>query len=143
MVDILVPVEEEENQITNIKNTLLGLPFNPEITNLHLLNVFEEFEVESDQWSTINSEEFYEKEFPQPIASLADELQHKGYSLELYRRHGDPVDTIIQLSNEITANMIVVGGRKRSPVGKALFGSVAQSVILQTDIPVLIAESTN
>lgn len=139
MADILIPVEEEDIQINNTKSTVLGLPFNSEATNLHILNVFEEFEVESAQWSTINSEEFYDKEFPQSIANLADEFDDNGYSVELHRRHGDPVDTIIQLSNEINADMIIVGGRKRSPVGKVLFGSVAQSVVLQTDIPVLIA----
>jgi nucleotide-binding universal stress UspA family protein len=35
----------------------------------------------------------------------------------------------------------VIGARRRSPVGKALTGSVAQTVILQADVPVLVVKS--
>nr|WP_276414161.1 universal stress protein [Halomicroarcula sp. XH51] len=37
--------------------------------------------------------------------------------------------------------MIVLAGRKRSPAGKALFGSVTQDVILGTDRSVLVVSS--
>ena len=49
----------------------------------------------------------------------------------------EPADDIITFSEENNAELIVMGVRKRSPVGKLLFGSVAQRVILNTDIPVI------
>lgn len=49
---------------------------------------------------------------------------------------GDPADEIGSYADE-GANYIVVAGRKRSPVGKALFGSVAQSVLLNASVPVV------
>ena len=49
----------------------------------------------------------------------------------------EPADDIITFSEENNADLIVMGVRKRSPVGKLLFGSVAQRVILNTDIPVI------
>lgn len=50
---------------------------------------------------------------------------------------GDPADEIIDYARENNASYVVVGGRKRSPVGKALFGSVTQSVLLNTSRPVV------
>jgi nucleotide-binding universal stress UspA family protein len=37
--------------------------------------------------------------------------------------------------------MICVAGRKRTPTGKVLFGSVTQAVILDTERPVLVCSA--
>lgn len=58
-------------------------------------------------------------------------------------RIGDPTDEILSLAEEVNPEYLVIGGRKRSPTGKALFGSVTQSVILNAERPVVtvMAES--
>lgn len=50
---------------------------------------------------------------------------------------GDPADEIVEYAHERDARYVVVAGRKRSPVGKALFGSVVQSVLLSAECPVV------
>lgn len=52
-------------------------------------------------------------------------------------RVGEPAEEIRQVAEENDARFVVVGGRKRTPVGKAVFGSVTQSVLLNTDCPVV------
>jgi nucleotide-binding universal stress UspA family protein len=50
---------------------------------------------------------------------------------------GDPAEKLLDGAAERDARYLVVGGRRRSPVGKALFGSVTQSVLLDADRPVV------
>lgn len=50
---------------------------------------------------------------------------------------GDPADTILDAAEWLEARYVVVGGRKRSPVGKAIFGSTSQQVLLNAERPVV------
>ncbi|MFP8958359.1 universal stress protein [Natrialbaceae archaeon A-CW3] len=50
---------------------------------------------------------------------------------------GDPAVRIVDYAREHDARYIVVAGRKRSPAGKVVFGSVTQSILLNADCPVV------
>lgn len=52
-------------------------------------------------------------------------------------RVGEPVKEILDESNRIDARYLVIGGRKRTAVGKAVFGSITQSILLNADLPVM------
>ena len=52
-------------------------------------------------------------------------------------RVGEPAEEIRQFVEENGARFVVVGGRKRTPVGKAVFGSVTQSILLNAGVPVV------
>lgn len=52
-------------------------------------------------------------------------------------RVGRPVTEIEQYVESTDARYLVLGGRKRSPIGKALFGSVTQSLLLNIEQPVV------
>jgi nucleotide-binding universal stress UspA family protein len=56
-------------------------------------------------------------------------------------RIGDPTDEILAQAAQTEPRYLVIGGRKRSPVGKATFGSVTQSVILNSDQPTVTVMS--
>jgi nucleotide-binding universal stress UspA family protein len=49
----------------------------------------------------------------------------------------DIAEAVLKLAEEVSADMIVVGLRRRSAVGKALLGSNAQHIILGAHCPVL------
>jgi nucleotide-binding universal stress UspA family protein len=49
----------------------------------------------------------------------------------------DIAETVLKTADDHGATLIVVGLRRRSPVGKALLGSTAQRIILGAHCPVL------
>lgn len=49
----------------------------------------------------------------------------------------DVASEIVRIAEEVSASMIVIGVRRRSPVGKMFMGSVAQQVLLDATVPVL------
>jgi nucleotide-binding universal stress UspA family protein len=68
-------------------------------------------------------------------------LEDAGFEVTLEESSGDPAEELVDLADDQDANMIVVGGRKRTPTGKVLFGSVTQGVILSTERPVLVVSA--
>jgi nucleotide-binding universal stress UspA family protein len=53
----------------------------------------------------------------------------------------DPADDLINVAKEVDAEFIVIGLRRRSPVGKLILGSNAQRVLLDAPCPVLAVKA--
>lgn len=73
------------------------------------------------------------------------EQQLRGDGLEVviedYARGNEPADDLIEVAEREGAALIVIGLRRRSPVGKLLMGSNAQSILLRADCPVLAVKA--
>lgn len=62
------------------------------------------------------------------------------WKLHLQNVSGDVGDALVKLTNQLRPDLLVLGARRRSPVGKALLGSVAQTIILEASFPVLVVK---
>lgn len=51
---------------------------------------------------------------------------------------GDPAGEVLSLATKRDARYIVIGVRKRSPVGKVVFGSTAQEILMDSDRSVVV-----
>ena len=72
------------------------------------------------------------------LADLRAEAAASGVALELRAlgRDDDLGDALIDASYQPGAQMVVIGLRRRSPVGKLLLGSLSQRVLLEAGCPV-------
>jgi nucleotide-binding universal stress UspA family protein len=65
-------------------------------------------------------------------------LDDAGVAVDRLSRFGDPATEILAAAEDVGADCIVLGGRKRSPGESLVFGSVSQAVLLESDRPVMI-----
>lgn len=111
--------------------------FGDELYVVHTMNqsTFRELETESVETTgkTIDLNDV--REMARGVATeAADEA---GIDAKTVGLVGDPADAVLKHANNENARYIVVGGKRRSPVGKALFGSVTQTLLLDSELPVV------
>ena len=79
----------------------------------------------------------------QAMAAIREELEARGIGFELRQlvRGMDVAEDLIAVAEETGAEMIVIGLRRRSPVGKLILGSNAQTILLDAPCPVLAVKA--
>ena len=53
----------------------------------------------------------------------------------------DAADEVLEAAREHRAELVVIGLRRRTPVGKLILGSTAQRILLQAEAPVLAVKA--
>lgn len=73
------------------------------------------------------------------LDELASDLSRRGIDHEVheYVRDQSPAEDLVQAVKDFDAELLVIGYRKRTATGKALLGSHAQDVLMNTTVPVL------
>ena len=77
------------------------------------------------------------------LEALEQRLRGEGVEVVVrdFARGNDPAEDLIDVANSEQAALIVIGLRRRSPVGKLLMGSNAQQILLTADCPVLAVKA--
>jgi len=127
MTDILLAVDADEKRAIAQAEKLASLDWNRDTTEVTVLHVFTD-NVEGASINQLGSARRARKV-----------LEDEGFEVTLSETSGDPGEQVVTVAKESAADLICVGGRKRSPTGKALFGSVSQEVMLSSDCPVLFS----
>ena len=131
---ILCAVDDDEfsDAIVNRAHELAEA-FDDELVVLHVMTQ-ERFDVRSE-----NQPEYYVDEGASDAANRARTIAERAIAdsdrIVPKGRVGTPAEEIIDAADRYEPRYLVLGGRKRSPVGKALFGSITQSVLLQVETP--------
>jgi nucleotide-binding universal stress UspA family protein len=77
------------------------------------------------------------------LDAVRKELADAGIEAEVRQlvRGQDVADDLIAVAEEVAADIIVIGLRRRSPVGKLILGSNAQRILLDARCPVLAVKA--
>jgi nucleotide-binding universal stress UspA family protein len=75
----------------------------------------------------------------QDLAALEAKLKESGLSYDVRQlvRGFEPAEDLIGIAEDSGAELIVIGLRRRTPVGKLILGSNAQRILLDAPCPVL------
>ncbi len=79
------------------------------------------------------------REAESELEGAAEEMKAAGAEVEVRQlvRGNEPAEDLIAVANETGADLIVIGLRRRTPVGKLILGSNAQRILLDAPCAVL------
>lgn len=136
MYRVLVPVARDEQRALAQAELVASLPDAAESVEAFVLFVFQG---ENEGEMPDELRRFKSADRIASVRRVRDALQEQGIEVQVLEDSGDAADDILSEAAALDVDAIVLNPRRRSPVGKAVFGSVTQSVILDADRPVLIA----
>lgn len=138
-MSVLIAVDRNDNSERLIREgKRLADQFGVGIEVIHVMTR-DEF-VDLERTSVSETDEAVSPEEVRSVAAEVAEEEAEGLldEFEAVGRVGKPAAEVVSYAQKIDAEYIVVGIRKRSAVGKAVFGSTAQSILTNSDRPVVV-----
>lgn len=131
MYQLLVPVDDDLDRSMRQATYVTDLPGSPDEKSVVLTHVLNRVQEDAPA-------DMRQPERVKTVKHVREFLTEKGYDVDVVAASAPPTEGIQKLADKEDVDAIVMGGRKRSPAGKVLFGSVTQSVLLNTDRPVIV-----
>jgi nucleotide-binding universal stress UspA family protein len=126
MYDVLLAIDDDTSRAEAEATAVADMPVRTDDTKITIIHDFED-NPEGASVSQVRS-----------VRRAESILEEAGLEVVLAESSGEPAQRILSTADDIDADLIVLAGRKRTPAGKVLFGSVTQAVILGTDRPVMV-----
>lgn len=76
------------------------------------------------------------------VATQLAEVAGLAWKLHTAPEDYDTAEALLDQAEEVGANLLVIGSRHRTRVGKLLLGSTVQRVLLESTIPVLVVKAS-
>ena len=127
MYHVVVGVDEDESRARACARAVAGLPGDPAERRATVVHSFQDNPTGASA--------------PQLASVRAARrlLEERGVAVTVAESSGDPAAVLLDVAEDEGADLLVVASRRRSPAGKALFGSTVQAVVRETSLPVLVA----
>ena len=150
MYRVLLPVDTDETRVRAQIEAVLDLPRVTDEVVVDVLHVYKDSPARDAEWAAGGFADAFESEMaaqpdnnrrPASVETAVESLAEAGVDYTLHETGGKPADKTLEAADELAVDVIVVGIGEETPVGKVLFGSVAQAVILGSSCPVTTVSS--
>lgn len=131
MYRILIPVDADPDRAEEQATFVTELPIAVDQITAMVTHAFTPEEVEAP-------EDMRSVERIGTVKQVQERLEDAGIDVDLVEGWMPPAEGIVEQAEEYDVDQIIMGSRKRSPTGKAIFGSVSQKVMLDSKVPVTI-----
>jgi len=150
MYRVLLAADSNESRVRAQLEAILELPKPADELVVDVLHVYKDPPVTDAEWAAGGFADAFESEMeertladrrPPSVELAVESLTDAGVEHTLYETGGNPAEKILEAADELDVDVIVIGIGEHTPVGKVLFGSVAQAVILGSSCPVTTVSS--
>ena len=117
-------------------------PLDMEVVLLRVLLPIRPSVIEGTRYVELEDPEKRRAEAEEYLAPIAVELRAKGVKATTMVRRGEPPEEILAGAREAGADLIAMTTHGRSGLGRLLFGSVAEAVLRQSEVPVFLMRQT-
>ncbi|SIR62556.1 universal stress protein [Natronorubrum thiooxidans] len=147
MYRVLLPVDTNEARARAQVDAVLEIPATADEIHIDVVHVHDETTPDAE-WAAGGFSESYTEEMaanvresnriPAAVEAVVDSLEAGDVEYVVHEAVGEPAETILELATEQDSDVIMLGNGDQSPVGKMLFGSIAQDVLLESNRPVTV-----
>lgn len=131
MFRVLVAVSDDVEQARREAEFVASLPGTDELA-VTVTHAYEDRDERGPHGETLPPEE------SDGVQAARATLEDAGLRAETRETYHPVAEGIVDLATDVDADLVVIGARDRTPVGKAVFGSVTQSVVLDSPVPVTV-----
>jgi nucleotide-binding universal stress UspA family protein len=117
-------------------------PLDMEVVLLRVVEPIPPIALEGSRHIEVEDVELRRTHAEEYLAPIAVELRNTGVKVESRVRRGNAVDQIVAAAREAGADLIAMSTHGRGGLGRLIFGSVAQAVLRQAEVPVFLMRAT-
>lgn len=144
MYQLLVPVDRNEERADAQVGAIVDAPYDTDELTARVLHVVEDVDTPfsgagPDYADALEAAVEEVEGLPDTVGRVAGSLREAGIETTVHTTRGVPTDAILEIVEAGGVDGVAIGCRRRTPVGKVVFGSVAQEVIRRADCPVLVS----
>ncbi|MCL4322132.1 MAG: universal stress protein [Deltaproteobacteria bacterium] len=136
---ILCPVDFSDTSTSAAYNAInFASEIKAEITFIHVIDIQALQNIGDLSGGSLNELDFLIEEEKPILNKLKEECEKKGVKVKTILTHGEPHNTILETIKEGSYDIVIMGTHGRKGLTRAVLGSMAESVVRKSDVPVLL-----